>query len=88
MNKKDYYNSVTDQVRDLNNLASVQADLCFDLKTLSSALDAETAKNMQRVIITGCGDSYSAAGAMMPGFKQLSGLKKCNSASAAALHGW
>lgn len=79
MNKKDYYNSVTDQVRDLNNLASVQADLCFDLKTLSSALDAETAKNMQRVIITGCGDSYSAAGAMMPGFKQLSGLKKCNS---------
>ncbi len=79
MNKKDYYNSVTDQVKDLENLAAVQAELCFDLANLSHVLNAETAKNIKRVIITGCGDSYSAAGAMMPGFKLLSGLSKCNS---------
>ncbi|MCI7638665.1 MAG: hypothetical protein MSS60_02425, partial [Clostridiales bacterium] len=79
MNKQDYYNSVTDQVKDLRHLASVQTELCFNLETLSKVLDDQTAKNIRRVIITGCGDSYSAAGAMMPGFRTLSGLRKCNS---------
>ena len=34
MNKKDYYNSVTDQVLDLKNLAPVQSKICFDLEFL------------------------------------------------------
>ncbi len=79
MNKRDYYNSVTDQVTDIENLARIQTELCFDLSVLEKVLDVETAKRIKRVIITGCGDSYSAAGAMMPGFRKLSGLKKCNS---------
>lgn len=79
MNKQDYYNSVTDQVKDLANLATIQSDICFDLSILEKTLDRESAKKIRRVIITGCGDSYSAAGAMMPGFKKLSGLKDCNS---------
>lgn len=79
LNKQDYYNSVTDQVKDLRNLASIQAELCFNLETLSNMLDEQTARNIKRVIITGCGDSYSAAGAMMSGFRKLSGLRKCNS---------
>lgn len=79
MNKLDYKNSVTDQVRDIRNLARVQTELCFDLDMLEKVLDPETARNIKRVIITGCGDSYSAAGAMMPGFRKLSGLGKCNS---------
>ena len=79
MNKKDYYNSVTDQVLDLKNLAPVQSKICFDLEFLKKTLPADKAERIRRVIITGCGDSYSAAGAVMPGFKKLSGLRACNS---------
>lgn len=79
MKKQDYYNSVTHQVEDLVNLATVQSGICFDLKNLAAVLPREIAAKIKRVIITGCGDSYSAAGAMMPGFKKLSGLHKCNS---------
>ena len=79
MKKQDYYNSVTDQVKDLQNLAAIQADKCFDLAKLDTVLGPDTAKKIKRVIITGCGDSYSAAGAMIPAIKALSGLKKCNS---------
>lgn len=79
MNKADYYNSVTAQVKDIASLAAIQNDLCFDLNTLEKMLNRESAGKIRRVIITGCGDSYSAAGAMMPGFKKLSGLTMCNS---------
>lgn len=79
MNKKDYYNSVTDQVKALEELAVIQTDICFDLERWSKVMDAGTAKKIKRVIITGCGDSYSASGAMVPGVKKLSGLRKVNS---------
>lgn len=79
MEKKDYYNSVTDQVKDLKNLTDLQADKCFSLEKMQQVLPAETAKKIKRVIVTGCGDSYSAAGAMLPGLRELSGLRKCNS---------
>lgn len=79
MKKQDYYNSVTHQVEDLVNLATVQSAICFDLENLATVLPKEVAAKIKRVIITGCGDSYSASGAMMPGFKKLSGLRKCNS---------
>ena len=79
MNKKEYFNSVTDQVLDLKNLAAFQSKYCFDLDFLKKTLPFENAKKIRRVIITGCGDSYSAAGAMMLGFRKLSGLKDCNS---------
>ncbi len=79
MDKKEYYNSVTDQVRNLDSLVEFQAERCFDLNELRRILPAEDAANIRRVVITGCGDSYSASGAMLPGFKKLSGLRKCNS---------
>lgn len=78
MDKKQYYNSVTDQVKDLYSLAAIQADLCFDSAKLEKVIDVETAKKIKRVIITGCGDSFSAAGAMLPGFKLLSGIQTIN----------
>lgn len=79
MDKAQYYNSVIDQVKDLETLAGVQAERCFDLDKLAKMLPAETAAGIKRVILTGCGDSYSAAGAILPGFKKLSGLRACNS---------
>lgn len=79
MNKKDYFNSVTHQVQDISELAPIQADKCFDIQKLDNLLGREIGKKIKRVILTGCGDSFSAAGAMLPGFKKLSGIRKCNS---------
>lgn len=78
MNKKDYYNSVTHQVINLKSLAQLQADRCFDKDKLVRMIAPEIAGKFKRVILTGCGDSYSAVGAILPGFKLLSGLNKCD----------
>ena len=78
MKKEDYRNSVLHQVRDLKELARIQKEKCFHLEKLMEVMGRETAAGIKRVIFTGCGDSYSAAGAMLPGFKRLSGLKRCN----------
>lgn len=78
MKKEDYRNSVLHQVRDLKELARIQKEKCFHLEKLTEVMGRETAAGIKRVIFTGCGDSYSAAGAMLPGFKRLSGLKCCN----------
>ena len=59
MNKKDYYNSVTDQVLDLKNLAPVQSKICFDLEFLK-----------KRCLLTkrreSAGSSSPAAGTPIP----------------------
>lgn len=78
MGKEQFYNSVTSQVEDLRKLAGIQAAFCFEQDRLKKALEEETGRRIRRVILTGCGDSYSAAGAMLPGFRLLSGLRKCN----------
>ena len=78
MKKDGYKNSVLHQVCDLKELAEIQREKCFDLDKLSGIMEAKACAGVKRVILTGCGDSYSAAGAMLPGFKKLSGLKLCN----------
>lgn len=79
MDKSTYMNSVVRQVMDLDALAEIQTKLCFDLEKLAKVLPKEVCGKIKRVILTGCGDSYSAAGALAPGFQILSGIKKCNS---------
>lgn len=79
MRKEDYFNSVTDQVLALREMNPIQADKCFDLEKLQSVFPAEAAGKIRRVIVTGCGDSYSAAGAMLKGMRRLSGLRDLNS---------
>lgn len=79
MEKKKYFNSVVHQVKDLEVLADVQQELCFDLEKLKSTLPAQVAGRIKRIILTGCGDSFSAAGAMVPAVRQLSGIRKVNS---------
>ena len=78
MKKDGYKNSVLHQVCDLKELAEIQREKCFDLDKLSGIMEAKACAGVKRVILTGCGDSYSAAGAMLPRFKKLSGLKLCN----------
>ena len=82
MDKQNYFNSVTQQVLELKDLAAVQVEKCFDLQKLKEMLPPETAGKIQRVIVTGCGDSYSAAGAMRPALRELSGIYDCNAPDA------
>ncbi|MEG0767943.1 MAG: hypothetical protein RR482_09520, partial [Clostridia bacterium] len=79
MDKQQYDNAVRDQVSQLKTMADVQRGKCFNLERLRSALAPATAAGIRRVILTGCGDSYSAAGAILPGMKLLSGIRACNS---------
>lgn len=79
MEKKKYFNSVVHQVKDLEVLADIQQELCFDLEKLKSMFPEKIAKKIKRIILTGCGDSFSAAGAMVPGVRKLSGVQKVNS---------
>ncbi|MHC1785794.1 MAG: SIS domain-containing protein [Christensenellales bacterium] len=75
MKKQDYYNTVGLQIEGLRELVGVQTEKCFDRAKLFALMDESTFRNLNRVIITGCGDSYSAAGAMLPAFKKFSGLR-------------
>ena len=75
MNKQHYYNTIGLQIEDLRTLVDVQTENCFDRAKFGALLDASTVKGLKRVIITGCGDSFSAAGAMKPAFRMHSGLK-------------
>jgi len=76
LNKKDYCNTIGLQIEDLRELVVVQTEKCFNRKKLSALMEENTYKNLKRVIITGCGDSYSAAGAMLPAFRLHSGLEQ------------
>lgn len=72
--KKNYYNTVILQVESLKNLVEVQLERCFTLSKLSGLMSKHGFENLKRVVITGCGDSYSAAGAMLPAFRLHSNI--------------
>ena len=76
MSRKDYINSISVQVMDLKGLADLQSKKCFDLDKWKGVISPETAAKIKKIIIVGCGDSYSAAGATVPGIKELSGITK------------
>lgn len=73
---RSYYNTITLQTEDLRNLTSVQVERCYDEGKLASLMDVQTFRNLKRVVVTGCGDSYSAAGAMLSTFRLHSGLSR------------
>lgn len=71
---KDYYNTIGLQIEALQDIVDAQADSSFDTEKLKGLLPLETMRGIKRVVITGCGDSYSAAGAMLPSFRENSGI--------------
>lgn len=77
MGKQDYYNTVGLQIESLFELVTLQTKKCFDTSKLDNMFDREIFAKIKRVVLTGCGDSYSAVGAMLPAFKKLSGLELC-----------
>lgn len=82
MDKRNYYNSVTQQVMELQSLAQIQVDKCFDFEKMQKIMPMEVGSAIRRVIATGCGDSYSAAGAMKPAMRELSGIYECSTPDA------
>jgi glucosamine 6-phosphate synthetase-like amidotransferase/phosphosugar isomerase protein len=75
MNKKDYSNTIDLQIRDLEQLVDVQVAGCFKEGKREALLSVETAAGLKRVVISGCGDSFSAGGAMAEAFRKLSGIR-------------
>ena len=75
MNKADYQNTVVSQIRELNELVEIEIGHCFDPLRWNEIFPVEKATGIKRVIATGCGDSYAAAGAMAEAFRKISGLK-------------
>ena len=73
---RNYYNTITLQTEDLRNLTAVQVERCYDEGKLASLMDAQAFRSLKRVVVTGCGDSYSAAGAMLGTFRLHSGLPR------------
>ena len=73
---RNYYNTITLQTEDLRNLTSVQVERCYNEGKLASLMDVQTFRSLKRVVVTGCGDSYSAAGAMLSTFRLHSGLSR------------
>ena len=76
MDKQNYYNTIGLQVESLFELAPIQVEKCFDEKKLSALLPLPEAAALKRLIVAGCGDSYSAAGAMAPVIRKLDVYKR------------
>lgn len=77
MGKQDFYNTVGLQIESLFDLVTHQTETCFDSSKFDRMFDREVFGQLKRIVLTGCGDSYSAAGAMLPALKKLSGLELC-----------
>lgn len=77
MKKKDYENTINLQVNDLFTLVDVQTDICFGENALFHLMGEEGFTKIKRIIITGCGDSYSAAGVAAPILHKLASLDSC-----------
>lgn len=75
MNKKDYSNTIDLQIRELDELVEVQLENCFRAGKREELLSIEDAAKIKRVVLSGCGDSYSAAGSMAEAFRKISGIK-------------
>ena len=78
MIKENYKNTIELQVKSLPSLAITQIESCFNEDVLQKLMTGEEFKKIKKVIITGCGDSYSAAGAMATLFKKYSGVDACD----------
>ncbi|NMA06940.1 MAG: hypothetical protein GX928_04430, partial [Ruminococcaceae bacterium] len=64
MNKNDFRNPLGDQVFSLPDLVDEQLERCFDMEKLNNVFSMAEIFDGRKVIMTGCGDSYTAAGAM------------------------
>ena len=82
MDKKNYNNSLCDQIISLSSIADEQVNECFDSKKLLGLMSIAEIFDARKVILIGCGDSYSAAGGVASAFKDLTGVFECSAPTA------
>lgn len=73
VNKLDYNNAIRQHVFSLKELVDVQVGNCFG-KGLSTLLSDGEIRRIQRIFLTGCGDSYAASLAFVPMIKRSCGI--------------
>ena len=71
MDKREFDNPLRQQCMSLPALCADQ--IAGVRRGLGNALTVEELRQIRRVIITGCGDSYVAAQAAIPAFKKFAG---------------
>ncbi|NLL91856.1 MAG: SIS domain-containing protein [Ruminococcaceae bacterium] len=74
MNRKDYEGHLRDLVYMLPSTYEGNTKTVRD--SISKTVPKEIMKNIERIFITGCGDSFHAAHASLPAFKELSGIDR------------
>lgn len=62
MQKKDYKSSISLQIESLPELFRIQSEHCFSEKVLTDIMKNEEYAKIKKLIITGCGDSFTAGG--------------------------
>lgn len=78
MNCKEKYDSMLRvQVLSLPNMVKEQVNNCFTDKKLRSFIEPEKAKHIERIFISGCGDSNPVGAVLLDKFKKISGIKDC-----------
>lgn len=82
MNKAAYDNPIRKQVMSLPDLVTVQLDKCFDEQKLQNLMSMLEIFDARSILITGCGDSYAAAGAMAPVLQKYCGVFHCDAIEA------
>ena len=75
MDRQNFGNHITAQIRQLDEMVETVTEKRFDRNSFSDVLPEEKAKKIRRVIMTGCAGSYSAAGAMAEAFRRISGIR-------------
>lgn len=75
MLKSKYTNTVSIQLEEMVKLSKLQIENSFNIDKLNQMLPKEKAERIKKIIISGCGDSYSAAGAVKDIFKNSSGVE-------------
>ncbi len=71
INKSDFENPLRNQCMSLPDLCEDQ--IAGVRKGIEGAIPCERLKNIRRIILTGCGDSYFAGRAVLPAFKHFAG---------------
>ena len=80
--KEQFNNTIREQVLSLASLAETQLGHCFDEQTLRSLMTVAEIFDIRKIIVTGCGDSYAAAGAMRDVITRYSDTFGCEAVTA------
>lgn len=77
MEKQNFKSSISLQIESMSELFLVQSERCFKEDVLLDIMSKEEYANIKKLIITGCGDSYTAGGVIAPILRDRIGVNEC-----------